>query len=292
MKVKTLQRIKGKTMKVDHAGNYYAGIYLGNVYQSGLKKGDSIIIQKDNQKAFSYYEAASKKDPYGIALWRMGWSYERGQVGAAMEKEDREKTALSFYKQSRDLQYGKAYNSIGKFYNKGLGGLSQNRFVAIEQYGKAEELDDHFATLNKAMILSKMGNLDEAEKSFRKAICTNSPGAYTAFASFIQANRDNFKKYSNEQILELYCKAALIKNSNVAARAFYEIADFVCEHPDVTNIESVSQILFETVENNFTLSCRLKAYEILLNNLKAGIRFTPEDMELSMKIAKTIGNDM
>ena len=84
----------------------------------------------------------------------------------------------------------------------------------------------------------------------------------------------------------------VIKNSNVAARAFYKIADFVCEHPDVTNIESISQALFETNEEDFILSCRLKAYEILYNNLKAGIRFTPEDMDFCMKIAKTIGNDM
>lgn len=278
--------------KASAAGNYYAGIYLGNIYQSGLKKGDAIIINKDNQKAYSYYEAASKKDPYGIAFWRMGWAYERGHVGTEMKTEDREKMAFQFYERSRDMQYAKAYNSIGKFYNQGRGGLRKNQFDAIEQYGKAEELGDHFATLNKAMILAKMENYDEAEEFFKKAIITNSPGAYTAFASFIQSNREHFKTYSDEMILDLYSQAALIKNSNVAAKAFYEIADFICGHPNVINKDSLSIKLFGTIEEEFILSCRLKAYEILLNNLKAGIRFTPRDFEFSIKIAKALGKNI
>ena len=255
----------------------YSAMYIGNLYHNGLRRGEKVIFEKNNAVSFEMYKSVIDYDTYGVALWKVGWMLERGQAPECTDnEEENQRNALKYYEESAKLGYAKAFNSIGKFYQFGLGGKNVDRVEAISNYKIADEKGDIYATLNKAYIHCQ--NEDEfplAEECFTKAIKTGSPLAHLKFAAFINDNWDYFKfRYSRLYILELLCLAANSNNGSDAARAYYLIGKLF--ENDIDNygqhIAFVSEKLSINSLDNFHKECYRTALKMFENLYYDGVK--------------------
>lgn len=270
----------------------FAGIYLGNLYYSGLKKGDKVIVKQNYELAFNMYMKAIEKDISGVAFWSLGWMYEHGQAPNSLTDDLKsQKKAYDCYIQSSKLGYAKAHNSLGRFYDKGYAGLSYDSTRVANHFLLADEGGDIYGTLNLAYTYSKNKEYENAATCFKKAIKKGSPLAYLKFAdflleNFVQLKEININEYSYRDILFLYCEAIKLNNSDVSAKAYYHIGQLLndnrnefCRYKD----EIVTALSLEDLID-IEKQCNLRAYEILKCAEEQKITFEKPTEELYAKL--------
>lgn len=212
-----------------------SGIYLGNLYHNGLKNHQTVIIEKNYEKANYYYSLVLDCDPTGVAAWRLGWMYEQGYLEKQLPKIEREKIAYGYFLKSAKLHYPKAFNSLGKFYQNGRAGLIQNRVEAISYYRKGAQSGDFYATLNEAYLHATVPEeFALAEECFQNAVRMNSPLAWLKYGMFLEENYEVLKgRHGKEEILNCYLQSVKYENSNVYGRAYYYLGSFIKNNPDI-----------------------------------------------------------
>lgn len=272
-----------------------SAIYLGNLYHSGLMKGKRTIIEKNHSKAYELYMHAANFDTTGIALWRLGWMYELGQApDTSKDTTENQKFAFDYYKRSSDYGYPKAYNSIGKFQQLGLAGLTKNTVDAHYNYKMADSGGDIFATLNSAYIhAEKEESFSSAIDCFERAMSKNSPLAHLKFADFLVENYDYFqKKYSHWDIIEFYCKAIELTTSDISAKAYFNLGKLL--QNDILGFnkykEKTASRLSLDFDEDIEKACNLKAYDILKTLSNQGVSFTKSTQKFYEKIKNYINN--
>lgn len=215
--------------------NLYAGIYLGNLYHSGLFNGDVEIVAKEYDKAYYYYKMVSDYDYTGIALWRIGWMYENGQIFTEMPSIERKKIAKEYFERAKEMNFVKAYNSLGKFYRDGEV-VEKNLNEAVYLFREATKRGDTFSILNEAYIhASNPESFDLAVKCFEESIKNKIPLAYLKFGEFIESSVERFtdSKYNYDlfSAFDMYLTATRISNGTIAARAYYSIGKLLSSEP-------------------------------------------------------------
>lgn len=130
--------------------NILAAVILAGFYQSGLKKNENTVLEKNSDIALSLYKSVNDCDTFGITDWLIGFSYENNQTleSSQMTEGDRKKRALYYYKKSADKGFPKAENSIGKFNHKGWVTGQPNETEAIGHFKKAANAGDIYALMN------------------------------------------------------------------------------------------------------------------------------------------------
>jgi TPR repeat protein len=103
-------------------------------------------IDRDFSEALRYYQDAMiAGNPE--AYFRIGKFHEEGLIfEQSFEK------ALEYFRKGEDFNERNSLNSIGFFYEKGIGGLEQSSQKAIQYYEKAASLGDPKALYNLGCI--------------------------------------------------------------------------------------------------------------------------------------------
>lgn len=265
--------------------NIYAGMYIGNLFHSGLSNGSVVIVKKDYEKAFYYYNMVADYDYTGAVLWRIGWMYERKQIASDLSEEERKKKAFEYYKKSEEKNYVKAYNSIGKFYQNGWA-VEKNLNEAIYYFRKATKLGDTFSILNEAYIHALNPNsFDLAVECFKKAMNEKTPLAYLKFGEFIENNLDYFSKseynFNHLYIFDLYRTITEINNGTVSARAFYSIGNLISKFTDIIiDKRDDMQKMFGNVSSDFVTEAYRKAKEIFEYNMRRNVKLSDTDIKI------------
>lgn len=260
----------------------YAGLYLGNLYSSGLMNGDIVIIEKDYQKAADSYISVKDTDETGNAYWQIGWLYEKERIGQNISELKREVLALKYYHESAKYGYAKAYNSLGKFYEKGKGGLNKDRFKAISFFSKAVEAGDSVcAILNEAYIHSEEeSEYVKAVECFKTACANNNPLAFLKYAQFIENNMDRLAaqgmRFTVESVFELYKKAAMLVRTPIAARAYFAIGQLSVNNCDF-DPNNHWKGLFSSKPQQFVIACNKKAKVIFDECIARNVQLSDTD---------------
>ena len=270
----------------------YAAMLLGNFYHSGLFNGSVEVIKKDYEKAYYYYSLVEEYDHTGIAAWRMGWMHEKNQIDRHLSQNEQDEIALKYYQISKDKNFVKAYNSIGKFHNEGRGGLTVNLNDAIYHYRTATIMGDTFSVLNEAYIHAKNPeSFSSAIECFNMAIDYGTPIAFLKFGEFIEENIDLLSgtKYALtlEKAFDLYCTATTFNKGPVSARAYHKLGKLVDKYPDIIlNKEEVINNIFENRSNNLVKDAYKKALEIFEYNREKNVVLTATDMSVYNELLK------
>lgn len=279
----------------------HAAMIIANFYHSGLFNGSVEVIKKDYEKAYYYYNLVEEYDPTGIVAWRMGWMHEKNQIDRHLSQNEQDEIARRYYEISKDKNFVKAYNSIGKFYNMGRGGLKENLNEAIYHYRTATIMGDTFSVLNEAYIHAKNpASFDLAIECFNIAIGYRTPIAFLKFGEFIEENIDllSSSKYelTLEKAFDLYCTATTFNKGPVSARAYYKLGKLIDKCSDITlNKEEFLNNIFESRSSNWVNDAYKKAIEIFEYNRKNNVVFTTADTRiynelLRMKSEKELQN--
>lgn len=272
-------KIKLLAEAADKYNNTLAGLYLGNLYHSGLYNGSVEIVKKDYDKAFYYYNKVALYDYTGAVLWRLGWMYERSQIAKDMDDTKRKQEALKYYKLSEKFEYVKSYNSLGKFYQNGWG-VEKDLNEAIYYFKKATKNGDTFSVLNEAYIhAEKPESFDLAIKCFKHAMDNKTPLSYLKFGEFLEENINHslLKNYNYDYnyIFNLYKTTIETNNGTLSARAYYNIGKLLDSNPVV--IVENKQDLYNMFGNNtsdFVKAAYLKSKELFDLNIKKNVQLT------------------
>ncbi|MBQ8502950.1 MAG: sel1 repeat family protein [Clostridia bacterium] len=265
--------------------NLYAGLYIANIYHSGLSNGNIEIVKKDYDKAYYYYNLVVDYDYAGVVAWRIGWMHERKQIDLGLSKEERLKEAFKYYEIAKEKNYVKAYNSIGKFYQKGWG-VKKNLNEAIYYFRQATKMGDTFSILNEAYIHAENPETFElAIDCFNDAIQQNVPLAYLKFGEFLEQNLDYFLKnkynFDAKYVFDLYYTVTSINNGPICARAYYSLGNLISKYPD-TIISKRKEIeeLFGSAPIDFVNASYKRALEVFEYNIKKNIKLSDTDIKI------------
>ncbi len=229
----------------------YSAVVLANLYISGL--GD--IIQQDYQKAIDLYNCVIDFDTTGLVNWSLGWMYENG-LGCDVDLNQ----ALLLYQKAAQKGYGKAYNSLGKFYQYGKI-LDKDDIKAGENYLKAAKKGDINGALNAGFLYAKkLAQPKRAEEQFKVAIELGSAVGKLHLGKLYLYHSDVFSNVTNQEIADLFTKA--ISSNYLSERqiacGYFGLANVLKRDSDV----DVSPLDFETVQEKKKF-CLIRAYNIL-----------------------------
>ena len=128
----------------------FASLILGNLYETGLIYNNREILPKDYDEAQKLYMNIKDIDCFGVSEWLLGWFCEKRLTTEAkgQKEDDTLSQARYYYECSSNKDFPKAYNSIGKFYEYGWGGLSKNINKNRQNYSTASDMGDIHGSLN------------------------------------------------------------------------------------------------------------------------------------------------
>ena len=250
--------------------NMISAILLANIYRSGIKQDDKYLITPDLEKAYDVYIKVEKNDQLGISAWELGWIYENNLIPMTqkMAEEDRMKTAYKYYEMSAEKGFPKAYNSLGKFYYNGWGGLIYDYHKAEKYYSKAAELDDIYAIMNygllsmrKYSIQGEEKDLIEAERYFKKAIQYDNTEGYLQLGIIyeIKISKNPESLYESKNY---YITAIRMVENQYSADAYYRLGKLINRYEELENDDEILKMLGKMKLKRASIECFNRALEI------------------------------
>ncbi len=250
--------------------NLLSALILADFYNSGVSLDCKNIMPRNREKSAEIYEKFSHIDEYGVCYWELGWFYENNLINSARELDEleRQKKAKSYYEKSAEKKFPKAYNSLGKFYHYGYGGVEKSFVESMKYYTKAADSDDIYAIMNCGLTCmeeyskapTKSDLLDEAEKYFLKAASYNNAEGLFQLGNVYEIRTKQDKTFLNKA-KEYYIKALLSVKNQYGAAAYYRLGKLINKY----NLHSDNDIIFalnldETQKLSF--ECFSQAYNI------------------------------
>lgn len=274
----------------------FAALILGNLYETGLTYNNMEIVPKDYDKAKNLYMEVKDNDCFGVSEWLLGWLYEKRLTteSKSIPEEQCLNQAKIFYEQSRDKGFPKAYNSLGKFYEYGWGGLGKNINKDRQNYSTASEMGDihgslncGHSNLNEYLKTRNDDRLNDAIEEYQKAAQKSSVEGWfkLAYSLSLKSDIDGAKIY--------YIKAISGLQDNIyCAAAYYNLFLFIKQN----KLHNDKDIIIAIFGNDSTsigeagvlLECIIRSYTIFSNAEKNGIILTKEYKEYFEEIKKII----
>lgn len=184
-------------IECEEAGITETYLNLGNIYSDG------IAIEKDEAKAFAYYQKAAENGYY-LAYSNLGICYQQG-IGV---KKD-EKKAFEYYGLAAQKGIVEGYHNLALCYQYG-NGTKKNAKKAVEYYQKASDNGFAMASTNLgSMYLNGEGVKQDVQKAielFIKGAQNGDPMGYANLGVMYHENQDLGKA------VEYYQKAAEMGN--------------------------------------------------------------------------------
>lgn len=250
--------------------NLMAAILLANAYKTGVKNNDHIIISPDVEKAYNIYVYIESFDILGISDWELGWIFENDiiELSHKMSESERKETACEYYKKSASKGFAKAYNSLGKFYYKGWGGLDYNYHEAEKNYSKAADLNDVYAIMNYGLLSMRRyydhnqeKDLLEAEKYFKKAIQYDNSEGYLQLGIINEIRIEQDTKYRQDAVYN-YLKSINTVENQYSATAYFKLGKLINKYVDLTKDKDIIST-FDTINpENLSIECFKRSYDI------------------------------
>lgn len=249
--------------------NLMAALLLANTYKSGVIKDNHCIITPDIKKAYNIYIYIEPLDRLGISDWELGWMYENDLLEAthSMSESDRKNTACEYYKKSAIKGFAKAYNSLGKFYYKGWGGLDYNYHEAERNYSRAAELDDVYAIMNYGLLSMRRyydhkqeKDLLEAEFYFIKAIRYDNAEGYLQLGILNEIRSEYDIKYL-QAAKENYLKAINTVENQYSATAYLKLGKLINRFNTLKNDKEIIKVLGVTIPEDLSIECFNRSYD-------------------------------
>lgn len=258
---------------VNENNNVLAALVLANFYSSGIEHDKKYILQKNSEKAFEIYEFIKEYDDYGVSAWELGYAYENKQIESSiiLSDSDRLQKAREYFEESAAKGYAKAYNSLGKFYYYGKGGLQKSFTDAMKNYSKAAELGDVYGIMNCGHISMKRyyetkenDCLEEAERYFNEAASYNNSEGLLHLGIIYEIKSHNDSK-NILRAKEYYTKAVLSVKNQYSATAYYKLGKLLNNHPCLKNDSDVIDALKPIKYSDLSIECFTRAYQIFQN---------------------------
>ncbi len=279
-----------------HKNHVFASLILGNLYETGLIYNNREILPKNCDEAQNLYMGIKDKDSFGVSEWLLGWFWEKGLTREAKAKteEDRLAQAKRYYECSLNKGFPKAYNSIGKFYEYGWGGLRKDINKDRQNYSTASDKGDihgslncGHSNLNEYLKTKNKDRLNDAIKEYQKAAEKESVEGYfkLAYSYSLKPDNDNAKIY--------YIKAITSLQDNIfCAAAYYNLYLFIKQNK-LHNDKDIIQAIFgndpsSMGEAGILLECIIRSYTIFSNIEKRGTILTKEYKDYFEEIKKMI----
>lgn len=250
--------------------NMISAILLANIYRSGIKQDDKFLITPDLEKAYEVYNKVEKNDQLGISAWELGWIYENNLIPLTqkMTETDRKNIAYKYYEVSAEKGFPKAYNSLGKFYYNGWGGLDYNYHKAEKYYSKAAELDDIYAIMNYGLLSMKKYSIQkeekdliEAERYFKKAIQYDNTEGYLQLGIIYDIKISKNPKYVYES-KKYYITAIKMVENQYSADAYYRLGKLINRFEELENDDEILKMLGKMKLKRASIECFNRALEI------------------------------
>lgn len=207
------------------------------------------------------------------------------------------KEAKDYYSCSLEKGFPKAYNSIGKFYEYGWGGLGKRINKDRQNYSNASDKGDIHGSLNcghsnlkEYLKTGEPDRLNDAIEEYTKASKKGSVEGWfkLAYSLSLKLDVNGAKIY--------YIKAISgLQNNIFCAAAYFNLYLFIRQnklHDDKDIIKAIYGD--ETVsieETGLLLECIIRSYNIFNNIEKSGITLTKEYKEYFDKVKKMILNE-
>ena len=250
--------------------NLIAGLLLANTYKIGVKKNNNLIVSPDRKKAFDIYIFLEPFDMIGVSEWELGWIYENDllELTHHLSESERKKTACEYYQKSAMKGFAKAFNSLGKFYYNGWGGLEYNYHEAEKCYSKASELDDVYAIMNYGLLSMRRyydhnpeKDLSEAESYFKKATQYDNAEGYLHLG-IINEIRSNHDPKLLEDAVDNYLKSINTVDNQYSATAYFKLGKLINKYEKLKKDKRIINILGNVLSENFSIECFNRAYDI------------------------------
>lgn len=250
--------------------NLMAGLLLANSYKIGIKKNNNFIVSPDRKKAFEIYNYLESFDIIGVSEWELGWIYENDLLDLTHHLSDleRKKTACEYYQKSAMKGFAKAFNSLGKFYYKGWGGLEYNYHEAERCYSKAADLDDVYAIMNYGLLSMrryKDHNLEkdllEAESYFIKATQYDNAEGYLQLGIINEIRSEHDSKFI-EDAVDNYLKTINTVENQYSATAYFKLGKLINKLEKLKNDKRIINILGDVSPEELSIECFNRAYGI------------------------------
>lgn len=233
-------------------GNVYASVLLAFAYIDGVDN----LVKVDYKKAYHILTDVVDMDSSGMVDWLLGWIHEQGYLN----KKDY-LAAEKHYMKSLGFGYAKAYNSMGKFRDRGYNG-NNDSLKAATYYVTAAEKGDINAMLNAAFFHEEhLKQYDNAKKYYQQAIDNGSQLGKMRLAKLYMDEYGYFSstaEISSQDIADLFMDAinsqALSKEEK--ACCYYWLAKLVSNNPEIDIGEEVAT-------SSRLQSCLLAAYNEL-----------------------------
>ena len=280
--------------------NIFAALLLADVYKTGIKKKNHYIITPDRNKAFDIYRKVKDYDQLGIINWELGWIYEKNRVDSIkkMRDSDRKTIACKYYNESAKKGFVKAYNSLGKFFYYGLGGLEKDPHKAESYYQMAAQLGDVYAIMNCGLIsMSTYNNkkdkdindLKIAKAYFEKAVEYDNSEGYLQLG-IVYENLKGIEPGYLSKAKENYIKAIKSVENVFCASAYYRLGKLINKAPELKKDKEIIELLMIDEDASLSAECFRRSYDIFRQVEKAyGIdRIYKKDYEALKELFQSI----
>lgn len=250
--------------------NVLASFLLADIYRNGIIRDGEYILMPNLKKAYDIYVQIENVDELGVSDWELGWIYENNLLDDInnLDENNRLETACDYYKKSAEKGFPKAYNSLGKFYEQGLGGIEYDFHEAEKNYAEAARLGDVYAIMNYGLLSMKKYYQDKqdkdlllAERYFNKAIRYNNSEGFLQLGIINEIRCDSNDTYLSET-KQYYLKAIKTIENQYSATAYMKLGKLINRYAQLENDNEIIS-LFE-IPNTYHLSteCLRKSYEI------------------------------
>ncbi len=260
--------------------NLYAGLYLADIYSSGIEYKGKTFIAKDHEKSAEIYEDLLRYDNYGVCNWMLGWYYQNKLIKKAKIDPTHMQKAEEYYQKSMEQGFPKAYNSIGNFIIKKWNGHKDNEVInAISKYKIASDLGDVYATLNCGNYhlftnYPKNGNIEEIKSAiiyYSMAANKKNEEGYLKLGMCYEEEYVKTKSSAeNKELLkkarDCYVKSILstVIDNQFGASAYYKLGILIIKYPelDLTNDTDTKKVITPFRFENAYIECFVRSYEM------------------------------
>lgn len=194
---------------------------------------------------------------------------------AQLSEEARLEIAMKHYKRSKDKNYPKAWNSIGKFYHYGWTVDSKNDVEAIGYYKAGAGRLDVYATINcghsemKNYYLSKnLSNLINAKNYYLDAAEYDTSEAWL-WLGIVSEELITFHPENALLLLadakNYYLKSFANTENKYSATGWYMLGCLICNYPILAEDSSLKDFFGSIAVRNWAIECFSSAFNIFQN---------------------------
>lgn len=255
-----------------------AALFLGNIYSSGVKMHDNLVIEKNNEKAFKIYQSIQPYDPYGISDWMMGWLYEKKRIDDAkkLSEHNRLAKARAFYESSAKKDFPKAKNSLGKFYHYGWGGFQKSSTETNAYYKEAAKGRDIYGIMNCGHLemeqyehsSNEICYLENAKKYFEDAAKFNNIEGYLQLGIVYE----KYKDY--EQAKKCFLHSLMGPKNKYSATGYYKLGCLINQNHISKDDQDLVGLFTQEKVADISIECFKKAYEIFQSYTINGLQIS------------------